>query len=179
MRSWAKLSGAAFAAALAAGLATGAHASDGTVTITGEVTAQTCKINGGTPSFTVSLPKVSTTALAAANATAGRTPFQIALTECNPATGTVSAYFEPGANTDTDNNRLKNTGTATNVAVQLLNSSSTAIALGKDATGQGGGNATLAGGAATLKYFAEYLATTGAAGAGTVSTSTTYSIVYQ
>ncbi|PRE84487.1 fimbrial protein, partial [Burkholderia gladioli] len=58
-------------------------AADGTITFMGNVTAQTCTINGngsGSKNFTVTLPTVSASSLATAGATAGATPFNIALT---------------------------------------------------------------------------------------------------
>lgn len=142
------------------------------------MSGNTCTINGGTPSFTVTLPTVATSALAAASATAGRTPFSIALTDCTPTTGNVTAYFEQGANTSVTNHWLTNTGTAANVAVQLLTPALGVIQLGNGPATQGGPTVALSAGAATLNYYAEYRATAGAAGVGTVLTSTTYSIVY-
>lgn len=155
-----------------------AHASDGQITFSGQVTAQTCTINGGTSAVSVTLPTVSVGTLASAGATAGRTPFQIALTGCNPTTGNVSVYFEPGATVDATNHRLINGGTATNVAVQLRNVDTSVIQLGNAQGSQSSQVAALSSGAATLRYFGEYYAT-GTASSGTVSTSVNYTIAYQ
>ncbi|SPU49141.1 fimbrial protein [Bordetella trematum] len=86
-----------------------AHAVDGTITINGEITDQTCKINGSLPpaNFIVNLPKISTSALKTKGDTAGATLFTIALSDC-PATltGKVKAHFEPGITTDYDSGTL-------------------------------------------------------------------------
>lgn len=156
-------------------------ASDGTITFTGNVTAQTCTIsgNGGGSSFTVTLPTVSVSALTTAKQTAGTTPFNIALTNCTPASGTATVYFEPGATVDTTTGQLLNTtGTATNVEVGLLNSDYSQIKLGQAVSSQNSKSASLASGSATLNYYAQYVAM-GKAGAGTVNTTSLYSIVYQ
>ncbi|MCJ9713602.1 type 1 fimbrial protein, partial [Bordetella hinzii] len=64
-----------------------AHAVDGTITITGEITDQTCKINGAEPphNLLVTLPKIGTSAMKNVNDTAGATLFQIRLTDCPEA----------------------------------------------------------------------------------------------
>lgn len=173
---------AAAALMAAATLPTASYAADGTITFTGQITSQTCTIsgNGAGKNFTVALPTVSTSALATAGTTAGRTPFNIALSNCTPNSGNVSTYFEPGATVDTTTGQLLNAaGTATNVEIGLLNSDSSVITLGAAQASQNSKAVALASGAATLKYFAQYVATTGAATAGTVNTTTLYSIVYQ
>ncbi|MFZ0871761.1 MAG: fimbrial protein [Rhodanobacter sp.] len=159
-----------------------AKASDGTITFNGKITAQTCTIsgNGGPASFTVQLPTVSTSSLTAAKETAGATPFNIALTACSPDSGNVSTYFEAGSTIDTVTGNLLNaTGSATNVEVGLLNSDSSVISLGKAQAGQNSATVAIASGAATLNYIAQYVATNGAAGAGTVASTVTYSMSYQ
>lgn len=159
-----------------------AHAADGTITFTGQVTAQTCTINGGAgKDFTVALPPVSASSLSIDGATTGRTPFQIVLTACTSATGNVSAYFEAGTTIDTATGRLKNAaGTATKVQIGLLNSdATTAIVLGAAQAAQNSQSVVIASNTATLNYFAQYVASGGAAGVGTVSTSVMYTMSYQ
>ncbi len=157
-----------------------ASAADGTITFTGAITGTTCTINGGGNggNFAVTMPQVSASSMSAVNATAGRTPFNIALTGCSTQTGSVHAYFEPGASVDTTTGNLKNTGAATGVQVRLLNGDATKINAGSADASQNSKAATLVAGAATLPYFAEYVRT-GAIGAGAVNSSVMYSIVYQ
>jgi major type 1 subunit fimbrin (pilin) len=161
-----------------------AFAVDGTITITGNVTAQTCTINGngsGSNNFTVPLISVPTSALATAGQPAGATPFTIALTACTPASGNVHTFFEPGPTVDTaTGNLIIATGGATNVEIGLLNGSdSTPIKLGAaDASQNSKSVAIGTDGTATLPYIAEYIAT-GAATAGAANTSVMYTLIYQ
>ena len=160
-----------------------AFAADGTITINGQVTDNTCTVNaGGNKDFTVTLPTVSKQVLAVAGDTAGRTPFTINLTGCT-AGSKVATYFEPGATVDFNTGRLNNaTGTATNVQVQLLGSENTVIPV--LAAGAGGiqANSQLVdvsgGGSADLNYYAQYYAT-GASTPGSVATTVKYTIIYQ
>ena len=160
---------------VAAGAAMGA---DGEITFVGNVTTATCKINNGQPDFQVTLPTVSTQTLNTNGATAGRTPFTIALTECSEGLDTVSVYFEPGSYTNLTDNRLINIANVdSNVQIQLLNNNLSAIRLGEGVNNQNSQNATVVNGSANLTYFAEYYAT-GAAVAGTVQSATEYTVIY-
>ncbi|AUL48557.1 hypothetical protein BTL55_17530 [Bordetella trematum] len=163
-----------------------AHAVDGTITINGEITDSTCKINGKMPpsNFIVNLPKISTSALKTKGDTAGATLFSIRLTECPASlTGEVKAYFEPGVTTDYDSGALYAytpvTGTDTSTAdsplssipsrssaikaadveIQLANTDGTAIKIGA-ATNSAKGSTLVAGTdskkSATLNYLARY-----------------------
>lgn len=164
------------ASALALG-SVAAHAADGTITINGMVTDQTCTINDGTEDIIVNLPTVGTSALAAGQ-TAGRTPFTISLTDCSD--GKVATYFEPGAHTNADgylNNTVVTQEGATNVQVQLLGDNNEVIKVLAGAVQPNSQEVTVANGSADLNYYAQYFAT-GTATAGEVSTSVQYSIVY-
>lgn len=166
------------ASALALG-SVAAHAADGTVTINGKVTDQTCKVSANSKDITVTLPTVGIGSLATATTTAGRTPFTINLENCKA--GQVSAFFETGGNVDAASGRLNNTGGASNVQVQLLSDSSVVIpVLANAAQAPVTTKATVAKDAdsAALNYYAEYYAT-GAATAGNVATSVKYTINYQ
>ncbi len=69
---------------------------------------------------------------------AGRTPFQINLTNC-ASVGKVATYFEPGATVDFNTGRLLNqatSGAAANVNIQLLGSNNAVIpVIAKGASG--------------------------------------------
>jgi len=158
-----------------------ASANVGTITINGKLTASTCtvQINGGTVDATVTLPTLPTKDLAAAGTTAGDTAFTMNLTNCEPATGSVRAYFEHGPNVDAASGRLNNNATngASNVQVQLIDNNNTPLYIGN--TSQRDNDATaLENGAADLIYSARYYAT-GKSTAGALSTSVTYSIDYE
>lgn len=160
-----------------------ANAVDGTITFNGEVTDKTCTI--ATPQgidFTVTLPTVSTSTLAAAGQVAGRTPFSINLSDCNP--GDVATYFEPGATVDLGTGRLNNvaaTAAATQVQLQLLGANNQFLPVVSAGAGSAQANSQWvtvnAGGSADLNYFVEYYAT-GASTAGEVTSSVKYTIIY-
>tara|TARA_Y100001963_G_scaffold77608_1_gene107540 strand:- start:840 stop:1385 length:546 start_codon:yes stop_codon:yes gene_type:complete len=169
-----------FAACALLALPLASNAADGEVQITGTITANTCDITTGSGGLhTVTLPTVMASTLSGAGETAGRTPFTVQLENCSPNSGNVALYFEPGTDTDMTTGRLSNnSGTAPDVQVGLLNGSMVPIELNQSSASlQNSQTVSIASGSATLNYFAEYYAT-GAAGAGTVSTSTLFSIVY-
>lgn len=157
-----------------------ASAADGTINITGTVNASTCKINGGSSPVTVNvaLPTVSTTALNASGAVAGRTAFALNLSACTAGTK-AQAFFEPGSTIMADGNLKNASGTATGVEVQLLNSNFSNINLAGTSSTQASQQITTdSSGNGALNYYAQYFAT-GAAGAGTVSTSVQFTMLYQ
>jgi major type 1 subunit fimbrin (pilin) len=162
----------------------GAHAADGTITFNGVVTAQTCTINGvaqgtGNADIAVTLPTVSSAALYSAGVTAGRTPFNIALTNCTPNSGNVHTFFEQGPTIDTTTgDLLVTTGGATNVEIHLQNGDLSDISLNQADSVQNSKSVAISSGAATLNYYAEYKAT-GAATAGAANSSVMYTMVYQ
>lgn len=159
-------------------LGNSAYASDGTITFTGAISAATCtvKLNGGSASGTVTLPSVSNTILASGGAVAGATAFAINLSSCTTGK-TVNAFFEAGTTVDLVTGSLINSGTASNVEVQVLTGAAAPISIGSVAQAADTGINTTASPSGTLNYIARYYAT-GVATAGTVSTSVTYSITY-
>lgn len=167
----------------AALFSTSVAAADGTITITGKVVANTCSfsVNGGSASNIVQLPVVFTTALNAAGAVAGNTPFTIKVSGCDPNLTSVQEQFG-GSNINATDGNLKNIATATspqtvagNVEVQLLSGTGTVINLNNNNASPVG---TLTSGGVTLNYQAQYYATA-AASAGQVSTTVTYTTLYQ
>ncbi|TSP10151.1 type 1 fimbrial protein [Cupriavidus campinensis] len=169
--------------------ASSAAADDGRITFTGTISDVTCTVTGGgatvtaqsAGNFTVGLPRVSATALAANGERAGDTPFWMRLSGTNCTNGKVaSVYFEPAQSTNIDQatGNLRNatgTGRATRVQVGLLNGAKSVMNL---FTSTPTSTATIANNAAQFDYWAQYVATGGAATAGTVSTDVVYSIIY-
>ncbi len=173
-----KLSMVALGLMLAAAQVNAAEASDGTINFTGNIASQTCtvSVNGGGSTATVTLPKVASSILSTSGQTAGNTRFTMALSNCSATTGDVYAYFEQGANVNADG-RLTNTGTATNVDLQLLDSGNGVLNAGSTEQTTSPKTVALTAGAGTLTYSAQYYAT-GAATAGTVLSAVNYSINY-
>lgn len=158
-------------------------ASTGTITFNGELTATTCDadVDGQGPDATIVLPTVGTNQLTAEGQTAGRTGFNIGLSNCAGTLQTASAFFEAGSTVDLTTGHLKNVnGDATNVSLQLRDEA------GSEAVIQAGNsnqtaNTTyydISSGSADLPYAVEYYAN-GATTAGTVVSSVVYSIQYK
>jgi major type 1 subunit fimbrin (pilin) len=162
-------------AALLAGQA--AQASDGTLTFNGQLTDSTCTLTGG-GNQTITLPTLSRLSVSGNGTTGGDTYFTIAVTGCS-GLSTASAHFEAGANIDTASGRLKNTaaGGAANVQIELLNKNGVALNLAGAMGSQNGVAETLSSNAATQQFVARYYAT-GTTSSGAVSSSVTYSMIY-
>lgn len=168
--------------------------SGGTISFEGELTGSTCQVflNGGGASGTVTLPTVDTSKLQAKGDVLGTTAFQLGVTNCTKDTKTtVSAFFESGPNVDPVNFWLKNTAgegvAAENVALQLRY---------MDETGGSGAGASIKVGSSEqmadalfvdmpsdatvvpLNYAVEYVALS-ATTPGTVTSSVTYSLMYE
>lgn len=162
-------------ALIAAGVANMAMAAN-TITFTGTVEANTCTVNiDGNTNPTVTLPTVGVGSLTATGNTAGATPFTISITGCEAGTTDNVAVRFAAHNPDGTN--LGSTGSATNVAVQLLNGSagSTPITF---TTGIAQTAAkTINNGTASYDLTAQYYANA-AATAGTVLAVTDYEVIY-
>lgn len=181
---------AALAAVAAVVSIPSAAAADGTITFTGNITADTCTVKGGNPgsptaaSFTVTLPNVDAPSLGAANQIAGTTPFQIVIggpgqTGCTNGK-TVRANWEAGPTIDAVTGALKNTAAsspASNVQIALFSQGGTIINLAGLYNDPSNPSAVIASNAATLNYQAAYKAT-GAATAGAVASQVNYSVTY-
>ncbi|MDV7104491.1 fimbrial protein [Vibrio sp. TH_r3] len=150
------------------------------ITFQGEVTDQTCTVdvNGDTANPVVLLPTVSTSDLASVAAVAGTTEFDISISGCTAgATTDISTVFI-GNQVTTDGN-LGNTGSATEVDIQLIDTQNNVIDFSSDFNGNGDLNlADATATTANATYKAQYYAT-GATTAGTVSASLQYAISYQ
>jgi major type 1 subunit fimbrin (pilin) len=158
-----------------------ALAADGTITINGTITDTTCDIsvNNQSKDATVTLPTVSTSALASVGATAGTSTFAIELKNCSGATlNTASTFFEAGDYVDQISGRLNNSGsgTASGVQIEVLNARQSKIMLGSDFN-QGDVATDITSGNGVMNYFARYYAS-GAVTPGTVNTQVDYTIIY-
>lgn len=162
-----------------------ANAMDGTVTIQGKVTAQTCTINSGSDKgLSVELPEVSKKLLAKSGATAIPVPFAIQFSQC-AAGSKIAAYFKNGNSVDENTGRLNNTASAdaaSNVQIQLLNQDLQLIPLNYSAvagSSLGGQQASMdSDGSAILRYALRYFSV-GEATAGSVISSINYMISYE
>lgn len=172
-------------------LATQAAAFDGQITFEGAISDVTCIVTGGedggaesaSSNFTINLPPVSTTALAASGQRAGDTKFYLKLSGANCADGkTANVIFEKAqSEIDSATGNLTNLipkqdGGSENVQVALLNKDKTTLDLNKsNASHQ---PVVIANNTARFDYWAQYYAT-GQATAGEVRSLVTYSISYK
>ncbi|POT55709.1 type 1 fimbrial protein [Citrobacter amalonaticus] len=154
---------------------------DNTIRFQGEVADQTCvvSINGNPSSPQVLLPTVPKSALAASGVTAGQTPFSIDLTGCTASASATAIKTVFVGNNLTSDGRMGNTGSATNVSLQLIDPAAPTTPL--DLTGQTGAaglnlaaNATSASYNFAVEYYAEGVSTP-----GSVLGSVQYAVSYQ
>ena len=155
------------------------RASDGTITFNGRISASTCAVTPASGTIAVTLPTLSVNTLGSSGAFAGATRFAIAISGCAGGSETnANAFFEAGTNVDAITGRLKNTGTATNVDLQLLTAAGAVINLSNASGAQYTPQTNnIVSNAATLEYAVRYYATAQST-AGTVISSVTYSVVY-
>ncbi|MBR8335380.1 fimbrial protein [Burkholderia ambifaria] len=167
------------ATASVAAFAPAAHAADGLIEFNGALTAATCKVNGGSSNFAVTLPTVSTSTLATKGSWAGRQAFKLSLTECQPSTGIVSAYLEPGPTVSPDTGNLKvDAGGASNVEIALLNGTYDKINAAAAIGSQNVDKVNISAGKADLQFYAQY-ESLGGATSGPAKSRVNYTIVYQ
>jgi major type 1 subunit fimbrin (pilin) len=149
-------------------------ANSGTITISGKVLSDTCTVSVNNGS-TVALPTVMTASLGTVGATAGTTPFTIALSGCDANTTSAAMSFS-GANIDAGTGNLKNTvAGGSNVQVQLLNGASVINA----SSGTNAPTITVTGGNGSVAMNARYVAATAAATAGMVASTVSFTLSYQ
>lgn len=173
----------------AAGVASAAASTGGTITFTGAVTDQTCTIkggsgtDGGTGNFTVALDPVPASALAAAGDTAGNKPFQVIVggagqTTCQDGKVATMSFETSSPRIDPATGALTNalSGQATNTEVQVLDGTGTAIALNDPANAVQ--SPAIVNNTATIDFQAQYLAANGGATSGLVSTDVLYQVTY-
>lgn len=155
-----------------------------TITFEGEVSTQTCQaVVNGEESAIVLLPTVSESNLATAGASAGLTPFTIALSGCATAGADTQISTKFLGHSVTAGGNLGNVATnspANNVALQL-----TADAAGTTPVVLNGVTSVpgliLASGATTAnhQFGVQYIAEGGAATAGAVTAVVEYTLSYQ
>jgi len=150
-----------------------------TITFQGEVAAQTCSVavNGNANNPVVLLPTVSQSELDVLGKSAGETEFTVSVSGCatSPSAQAINTTFMP--NTVTGSGNLTNTGTATNVSLQLLDPQAGApfnLTGGHSAPGLVvAANETTASHQFAVRYFAE-----GAATPGSVISAVQYAVTY-
>ncbi|RDL14117.1 fimbrial protein [Serratia fonticola] len=95
------------------------HAAPVNINITGLVVASACTVNNNLSNLNVNLGAAIPASTLTTGASSTPTPFSLALTSCPVGTNSVKVTFTGTPDTATGGTRFKNTGTATNVSVEL------------------------------------------------------------
>lgn len=167
---------ALFAASTTASMA----ASNNTITFQGEVTAQTCSVtvNGLEANPMVLLPTVSTADLDTSGKKAGKTTFTLGVSGCTADAADVDIKTVFVGNQVSSTGNLINTGTATNVELQLLKDATTTTGIDLNSGLAQDGIVLLAGQTSAEHDFAVQYYTTGLATPGSVISSVQYAVSY-
>ncbi|AZD09517.1 hypothetical protein C4K26_4123 [Pseudomonas chlororaphis] len=167
------------AAALLAGsaFATMAHAADGTINFTGNITDATCTVTPSTANQTVRLGDVASSGLTAVGATSAPSRFNIVLTAC-PATATSATIKFDGPSDAANSSLLALTagaGVATGVGVGLYEQDAvTQIPVGGTSASR-----TLSTTVdTTFNFIAKYVATNATVVAGSANATSAFTVSY-
>ncbi|MNZ64798.1 S-fimbrial adhesin protein SfaS precursor [compost metagenome] len=158
-------------------LAQGAFAADPvTLNITGNVVASPCEVNPESKNIDVDLGQdLQTSALNGAGSSSDWKPINVILENCPAGTSSVTATFNGTADAGDPETLYVNTGTATNVAVQLEGLTSEPYGNGKTSTIQ---VADAADGKPTWKLQTRAFSKTGNVTPGSISSVITMSFAY-
>ncbi len=160
------------------GVAGNAQASDGTVHFTGNITDQTCTVDGASQALEVPMGNVGASSLAGgAGTVSSPTRFALILTGC-PDTVTSAAVKFDG---ETDNSaagsgilKLDGDSTATGVGIVISDNSGTPIAMHTDSP-----TYTLTTGENDLLFTARYIATGDTVTTGSANATSQFTINYK
>ena len=164
----------------AAALADTTTVNGGTVHFKGEVVNAACAVDAGSIDQTVQLGQVRTASLKQTGATSSAVGFNIQLNDCDTSVATKAAVAFLGTAIDSAHPKVlalqsSAAGSATNVGVQILDKTGTALALdGASFSAQ----TTLNNGTNTIPFQARYYAT-GVATPGAANADATFKVQYQ
>lgn len=168
------------ASVFAADAATPVTVNGGTIHFKGEVVNAACAVDAGSLDQTIQLGQVRTAKLATAGSTSSPVGFNIKLNDCDASVSqNASVAFTGTAVSSTNPNVLalqgSTSGGATNVGVQILDSTGAALSL----NGSGfSAKTTISNGTNSIPLQARYYAT-GAATAGSANADATFKVQYQ
>lgn len=157
-------------------LSQGAFAQDGTINFEGEIVDATCSVSPKSQNMTVPLGKVKSSVLAAAGSSSTPSKFTIELLDCDPAKATVTFSGPPDS---ADNSLLRLAGglvgttQATNVAVEIGDSSGVKIPLGTASR-----EYAVLQGANSLQFQAKYVSVNGGATPGIANATAQFTVAY-
>lgn len=166
--------------ALAADTTPKATVNGGTIHFTGEVVNAACAVDAGSLDQTVPLGQIRSAKLASVGSTSSAVGFNIQLNECDTAVSTKAAIAFTGSTVDSNNNTVlalqsSAAGSASNVGIQILDSTGTALVLNGASFSTA---TTLNDGTNQIPFQARYFAT-GAATPGIANADATFKVQYQ
>ena len=155
-------------------------ASNNTITFQGEVTAQTCSVtvNGVEANPMVLLPTVSSADLDTSGKKAGKTTFTLGVSGCTADASDIDIKTVFIGNQVSATGNLKNSGTATNVELQLLKDATTTTGIDLNSGLAQDGIVLKSGQTSAEHDFAVQYYATGQATPGTVIASVQYAVSY-
>ncbi|WP_241622423.1 fimbrial protein [Rosenbergiella australiborealis] len=154
-------------------------AADSVITITGQLKDNMCTVSVGGDGFTVNLNTYATKNFNSVGNTSGTVPFSITLSNCGSAVSTVKINIT--GTTDSANATLlktsTDTGYATGIGVQILDSSQTIVQPNQDSSSLSAITLT-ANQTNVITYYARMVSTASPVGAGTVSATANFTLQF-
>ncbi|MDN0124307.1 type 1 fimbrial major subunit FimA [Yersinia aleksiciae] len=152
----------------------------GTVHFKGEVVNAACAVDAGSLEQTVQLGQVRAAKLATAGSTSSAVGFNIQLDDCDSSVSSKASVAFTGTTIDSTETTVlalqgSAAGSATNVGVQILDSTGTPLALNGATFGAA---ATLNDGTNSIPFQARYYST-GSATAGTANADASFKVQYE
>ena len=151
-------------------------ASDGTVHITGTILQNACTVK--TSSIDVTLKDQFASVFTAAGQTQSNEAFTIDLENCDSSIyENIQTRFE-GTQDPYDTSVLANTGDATGVGVQILDSANTALALNDESAWSTKSTLTTGQTEISMPFSAQFISTSDTVTAGSVDATATFYLQY-
>ncbi|MFG1173978.1 fimbrial protein [Erwiniaceae bacterium CAU 1747] len=170
-----------FALGLLSGISTVvAQAADSTITITGNVIDNTCRVSTASQDFTVDLQKYSTKRFFKQGSASEMVPFSLIFTSCGSAATGVRVGFN-GVTLASDNTLLKNdaaVNAAGGMGIQILNADKNVIVVNQE-TNSIDWSPVNAGSPSTINFYARMVANDYPVTAGLVRATATMTLEFQ
>lgn len=135
------------------------------VSVTGRIIAGPCIVNGGNTNLDVNLGSIQASNMVLPNSTSTPVGFNLQFTNCPASTRSITVTFSGNPDPVAGADYYKNTGTAANVAIGLIRTSTGTL--------QGSGasitQSVLSDGTATLAMQAQVYSSVGGAMPGTIN----------
>ena len=145
------------------------------ISITGNITASSCKVDSDSLNVPVLLGShISRSDLSKANSTTPWVEFHLKVINCPAVTTKATVTFSGKADTANPDSMYANDGTAKNVAIELQGMQGEALGNGKSLTGTVATDRTY-----TFDLQARTFSATGNASAGDISSAVTATFTYQ